>query len=134
MRNFVLVATVVGVGGCGGRYTEPSLGADHPASPVAAQSPLPPRSHTLDLAAVGPIGPVHPDTPAGHRHGEAGEPSTPVLLPKAGEGQGGASTPAPPGAVAMYVCPMHPDVTSDKPDQRCPKCGMKLVRRGGGEP
>ena len=25
-----------------------------------------------------------------------------------------------------YVCPMHPDVTSDSPD-RCPECGMKLV-------
>jgi uncharacterized cupredoxin-like copper-binding protein len=25
-----------------------------------------------------------------------------------------------------YVCPMHPEVTSDKAD-RCPKCGMKLV-------
>jgi len=25
-----------------------------------------------------------------------------------------------------YVCPMHPEVTSDAPD-RCPECGMKLV-------
>lgn len=25
-----------------------------------------------------------------------------------------------------YVCPMHPDVTSDKAG-KCPKCGMDLV-------
>jgi FtsP/CotA-like multicopper oxidase with cupredoxin domain len=25
-----------------------------------------------------------------------------------------------------YVCPMHPEVTSERPD-RCPKCGMRLV-------
>ena len=27
-----------------------------------------------------------------------------------------------------YVCPMHPEVTSDK-EGRCPKCGMFLVEK-----
>jgi hypothetical protein len=30
------------------------------------------------------------------------------------------------GAATVYTCPMHPEVTSDKPGQ-CPKCGMNLV-------
>ena len=29
-------------------------------------------------------------------------------------------------ASAAYVCPMHPDVTSDKPGE-CSQCGMALV-------
>ncbi|MBI1760852.1 MAG: copper oxidase [Acidobacteria bacterium] len=29
-------------------------------------------------------------------------------------------------AAAVYTCPMHPEVKSDKPGE-CPKCGMKLV-------
>ena len=28
----------------------------------------------------------------------------------------------------VYVCPMHPEVTSDKPGE-CPKCGMTLVKK-----
>ena len=31
-------------------------------------------------------------------------------------------------AATVYVCPMHPDVTSDKPG-KCPKCGMTMVAR-----
>lgn len=30
------------------------------------------------------------------------------------------------GAQVVYTCPMHPEVTSDKPG-KCPKCGMTLV-------
>jgi hypothetical protein len=33
---------------------------------------------------------------------------------------------APADGKTVYTCPMHPDVTSDKPGA-CPKCGMKLV-------
>ena len=33
-----------------------------------------------------------------------------------------------PAAAAVYSCPMHPDVTSDKPGT-CPKCGMALVKK-----
>ena len=29
-------------------------------------------------------------------------------------------------AKVIYTCPMHPEVTSDKPG-KCPKCGMDLV-------
>jgi hypothetical protein len=28
----------------------------------------------------------------------------------------------------VYTCPMHPEVTSDKPGS-CPKCGMDLVKQ-----
>lgn len=31
---------------------------------------------------------------------------------------------------AMYVCPMHPEVTSNAPGN-CPKCGMALVPMNG---
>ncbi len=35
---------------------------------------------------------------------------------------------APPGTAVEYVCPMHPEVVSDRPGP-CPKCGMALEPR-----
>jgi hypothetical protein len=35
---------------------------------------------------------------------------------------------SPKSAAAAYVCPMHPDVVSDKP-AHCSKCGMNLVTK-----
>jgi hypothetical protein len=68
-------------------------------------------------------------SPTGHgQHG-----TTPAPAPKTGApghaGHGGAAT----GAAAtpqaqVYTCPMHPEVTSDKPGT-CPKCGMALVKK-----
>ena len=37
-------------------------------------------------------------------------------------------TAAPEPKAGKYLCPMHPEVVSDKPGQTCPKCGMDLVK------
>ena len=50
-----------------------------------------------------------PKEHAGHELGAAETQSASPALPEA----------------AKYVCPMHPDVQSDRPGQ-CPKCGMDL--------
>lgn len=38
--------------------------------------------------------------------------------------------PPPAASATVYTCPMHPEVTSDKPG-KCPKCGMDLVPKSG---
>lgn len=120
MMKLLVIAALLALGGCAGSYTEPSLPAEHPASPAAEQSMPPTRWRTLDLAGADPVTPA----PAGHGSGHSG---TGHDLEPATEAEGHKhNAPAPPAAAAMYACPMHPEVTSDKPDQRCPECGMKL--------
>jgi len=53
--------------------------------------------------------------------GQSAAPSAPRFTP--------TSFPATTQSSAVYTCPMHPEVISDKPG-KCPKCGMKLVQKG----
>ncbi len=41
------------------------------------------------------------------------------------------ASPTPQSAAVYWTCVMHPEIRADKPGE-CPKCGMTLVKKGGG--
>ena len=77
--------------------------------------------------------------PADHSgHGQAAPPQN-APAPAVDHSQHGQTAPATqpkrtatpqavPAVATVYTCPMHPEVTSDKPGT-CPKCGMALVKK-----
>lgn len=122
MRRVLLAPLVLAMSGCATTYQEPVLSADHPASPEAQASLLSPRLSTLtvrDTVAAPATGTEHED------HGATGHVNSAA--------EDGGSKHESPSHPALYACPMHPEVTSDKPDQRCPKCNMKLKEVDGGK-
>jgi hypothetical protein len=60
-----------------------------------------------------------------------GDPSNPAAaeMSRAPMTTPAASAADPGPTVTAYACPMHPEVTSTQPGQKCPKCGMTLVPR-----
>jgi hypothetical protein len=82
--------------GCVGPVATAPLPASHPANPAAPEAPMPPASSTLAID----------DKDSG--------PLTP------------GARPATTAVAGLYACPMHPDVTSRNPNDRCPKCGMRI--------
>lgn len=111
----VMGALVLMVGGCASSYSEPVMSADHPANPDAMEAPAREALGTLAVSGTSRAG----EAPAEHAgHAMKGEP-----VP--GTPREPASEAAP--AAGVFACPMHPEVTGERPDQRCPKCGMKLV-------
>lgn len=107
---FYFVALAI-VAGCAARPM-PALTSAHPASPAAAEAPVPPSSTTLTPAA-------------GLRADASGAGQAGMAM---GHGAHGMSAATGPRAATSYTCPMHPDVHATQPG-RCPKCGMTLVPR-----
>jgi hypothetical protein len=128
-KLFVLTVSLL-LAGCA-QTTPMVVGPEHTASPEATVAPLPAPSGTLALSDAADSTATPPATPpahAGHDMGHAG-------------GHGSHASPMPASmasqpttqraTAAMYVCPMHPEVVSNQPGI-CPKCKMKLVKKGGG--
>jgi hypothetical protein len=133
------------LGGCAGPVRTAQLDAEHPASPAAAESPLPAPSETLAVDpsatpsadAHGVVPPQvqqpgeHATTSGGHdhaamtgmSHGDMGH--SRHAMPVTPKGTVGAPATAP-AAGQLYACPMHAEVTSANPNDRCSKCGMKI--------
>lgn len=106
------------------------LAACSPAPAPASQNPRDPSSPTAPEGV----------TPATPQAAASGSPSTQDHSAHAGHapaspappshaGHGAATAGADAGVQAeVYVCPMHPEVTSPGPGV-CPKCNMKLVKK-----
>ncbi len=94
------VMALLFVAACSPAAPAVSQAAGDPSNPKAAEGKDP---LALAVAAKAPL-----PAPAAHVEHEGHE----------GHDHGSAS--------AAYVCPMHPEVTSDAPGL-CPKCNMKLV-------
>jgi len=108
MMKFTHILCALGalsVAGCVAREIEVPL--NHPANPLTLEAPSRPQSTTLKTEPQNGKQARGDDAPvSGHAHHHDGQPA---------------------GIASAYYCPMHTEVSSDKPG-RCPKCGMQLTK------
>lgn len=106
LRTLLFIAALLA--GCSGPPVRP-LAATHPASADG------PTGMVVAPRAVAIVQP--PAQPMAHGEHRTASPPQPA--------------PAPADALdqALYMCPMHPEVTSTDPNARCPECGMRINKR-----
>lgn len=136
-----LLAASMALQGAGCASTQMESSPEHPASPRAAEAPLPPVGEALsepqEPSAQQPEGDTA-NSSAAPSHDTALPPPTTGAAPGQGAAHGGhqdhaaahgsQGAPASAGAeqAERWTCPMHPEVVQSGPG-KCPKCGMKLV-------
>lgn len=115
------------------RGITPGQDRENPPTPAPAFRDGPAQGATPAATDHSSHGQAAPAAPAGQntttpavdhsQHGQAAPATQPRTQAKK------TTTPrAAPAAATVYTCPMHPEVTSDKPGT-CPKCGMVLVKK-----
>lgn len=103
----------------------PFLGACSPAPMPISRSSTDPSSPSAPegvspLIALAPVPRPVPPAGGGHDHHAGHADHADHAAPSAAGDAAGAGE-------VVYVCPMHPEVTSTSPGSLCPKCNMKLV-------
>jgi len=113
--TLALTAAFLLLAGCGSTPAEAPLAQDHPANPHATEALATPPSQVL----------------ASHDDVQRTQTQQMPPMHDGMHGTHGSMHPAPAATTqaAVYTCPMHPEVVSDKPG-KCPKCGMNLVKKG----
>ena len=125
MKSLSVCAASLFLAGCA-QTTPLVVGSDHPASADAPAAPLTPPSTTLAISDTAATTSPPSGTPAAH----GGHDTSHTHATHASAPASSANATTQPAAPAVYVCPMHPEVVSDKPGT-CPKCKMDLVKKGG---
>lgn len=145
LRSIFSFVAATALAACAPTLTQRPLAPDDPSNPGAPESVARTPSRTLDVLTTEPdAAPSGPAADESHHHpggAPADEPAPPArdagtpsesAMPSGHEHMHHRTEANPstkqkaPAVKPTYVCPMHPEVTSDHPG-KCPKCGMTLV-------
>ncbi|AKU94949.1 hypothetical protein AKJ09_01613 [Labilithrix luteola] len=109
------------LGACSPAPMPISRSASDPSSPSAPDgvNPLAAQSTSAPVL-TGAAQPAHEHHEHHEHHDHAAHAAHPGEVDHAAAEAAGAEG-------VVYVCPMHPEVTSTKAGELCPKCNMKLV-------
>jgi hypothetical protein len=117
--RFLLSVSALAISSCSPGPAPVATSLRDPSNPAAPEGASP-------LSSASPPADAPEGDHAHHHDPMHGAPSAPHTAGATGVTSAGREAPSPGPTSAVYVCPMHPEVTSPAPN-RCPQCGMNLV-------